>query len=287
MSEQKDKLLKSLNNWLKQPQDPPISEQKEELRKIVGYESIDMIPNFSLNSVIKHLPFNKFKTPAWTKPPCVILACGSFSPPTYLHLRIMEEAKDCLESEFEVIGGILSPVNDHYGKLYKKSLQAANGMHRLEMCQRATASSDWIGVSDYEVSLDEWSRVAVILEAYGKAIDQFYKNKQEVAVKFLCGSDVLKSFQIPNLWAMDHQEVILGKYGVVVCERKGCELNDEFFNGYAMYKKHRKNIYSFMPAVENTISSTVIRNQIKSKKSIKYLTPDPVIEYVEKEKLYQ
>merc|ERR1712228_283665 len=217
-------------------------------------------------------------------------ACGSFSPPTYLHLRIMEEAKDCLEStaDFEVIGGILSPVNDKYGKIYKQSLQAANGRHRMEMCQRATSDSQWIGVTDYEISLNEWSRVAVILEAYGKALNHFYKNNQQkIAIKFLGGSNLLKSMKTPNLWSMDHQETILGEYGMVVVEREGDALNNEFFDEYEMFKKHKNNIYSFKPAVENTISSTKVRELIKSNKSIKYLTTDSVIEYIQKEKLYQ
>lgn len=282
-------------------------EDNKPKHKVVTYEDYDMIPNITPKSILQHLPLNKFKKPSWNKKPCIIVSCGSFSPPTYLHLRIMEEAKDCLEKEnFQVIGGILSPVNDQYGQLHKRSLQAANSKHRIAMTTLATQSSPWLGVSDFEVSLDKWTRVAVVLEAYGKALDYYYQNgdgdqdmkqqdndndnddtDKQIALKFLGGSDLLKSMKTPNLWRMDHQQLILGHYGMVVVERDGSELTDEFYESYDMFTKYRDHIHAFKPSVENTISSSVVRDLIKKKRSIKYLTPDPVIEYIEKNQLYQ
>ncbi|GME79700.1 unnamed protein product [[Candida] boidinii] len=50
--------------------------------------------------------------------PLVIVACGSFSPITYLHLRMFEMALDAIreQTRFEVIGGFYSPVSDNYRK---------------------------------------------------------------------------------------------------------------------------------------------------------------------------
>jgi nicotinamide mononucleotide adenylyltransferase len=52
------------------------------------------------------------------KQPLVLVSCGSFSPPTNLHLRMFEEAADyCeFETDFEVVGGFFSPVGDAYKK---------------------------------------------------------------------------------------------------------------------------------------------------------------------------
>jgi nicotinamide mononucleotide adenylyltransferase len=52
------------------------------------------------------------------KIPIVLVACGSFSPVTYLHLRMFEMAKDYVRqnTEFEIVGGYLSPVSDKYKK---------------------------------------------------------------------------------------------------------------------------------------------------------------------------
>lgn len=52
------------------------------------------------------------------KQPVVLVACGSFSPVTYLHLRMFEMAVDYVRqnTDFEVVGGYLSPVSDQYKK---------------------------------------------------------------------------------------------------------------------------------------------------------------------------
>ena len=91
----------------------------------------------------------------------------------------------------------------------------------------------------------------------------------------------------PNLWRKDHQELILGHYGMVVVERDGSELNDDFYSSYEMFTKYRSHIHAFKPSVENTISSSVVRKLIGNKQSIKYLTPDSVIDYISKYNLYQ
>ena len=53
-----------------------------------------------------------------SKQPIVLVACGSFSPVTYLHLRMFEMAVDYARqnTEFEILGGYLSPVSDMYKK---------------------------------------------------------------------------------------------------------------------------------------------------------------------------
>lgn len=59
----------------------------------------------------------------------------------------------------EVVGGIVSPVHDAYGK---KELVAAT--HRLGMLRLALQSSDWIKVSDYETKQESWVRTRTALE---------------------------------------------------------------------------------------------------------------------------
>jgi len=53
-----------------------------------------------------------------SKTPIVLVACGSFSPVTYLHLRMFEMAKDYVRqnTDFEIMAGYLSPVSDQYKK---------------------------------------------------------------------------------------------------------------------------------------------------------------------------
>jgi nicotinamide mononucleotide adenylyltransferase len=53
-----------------------------------------------------------------SKTPLVLIACGSFSPITYLHLRMFEMAADYVKfsTNFELVGAYLSPVSDAYKK---------------------------------------------------------------------------------------------------------------------------------------------------------------------------
>ena len=53
-----------------------------------------------------------------SKTPLLLVACGSFSPITYLHLRMFEIVADYVrfKTDFEIVGGYLSPVSDAYKK---------------------------------------------------------------------------------------------------------------------------------------------------------------------------
>ena len=52
------------------------------------------------------------------KQPLVLVACGSFSPITFLHLRMFEMAVDYVRqnTDYEIVAGYLSPVSDQYKK---------------------------------------------------------------------------------------------------------------------------------------------------------------------------
>lgn len=66
------------------------------------------------------LPDGKLKTTIddSSKTPLLLVACGSFSPITYLHLRMFDMVADHAKfnTDFEVIGGYFSPVSDAYKK---------------------------------------------------------------------------------------------------------------------------------------------------------------------------
>jgi len=51
-----------------------------------------------------------------------------------------------------------------------------------------------------------------------------------------------------------------------------------------------KNKQAFIKAKDNitsNLSSTFVRNKLRNGKSVKYLTPDEVVAYIEENKLYQ
>ncbi|XP_054258955.1 nicotinamide/nicotinic acid mononucleotide adenylyltransferase 1-like [Macrosteles quadrilineatus] len=91
----------------------------------------------------------------------VLLVVGSFNPPTVMHLRMLEIARDYLEKtgQFKVIGGLMSPVHDKYGK---KDL--AYSSDRCEMVRLALNTSNWIKLSEWESRQDHWTRTRLVLQ---------------------------------------------------------------------------------------------------------------------------
>ena len=82
---------------------------------------------------------SELKDPSRT--PLVLVACGSFSPITFLHLRMFEMAADYarFNTNFEVVGAYISAVGD----AYKKS-GLVKAEHRINMCSLAVEQSSWI-----------------------------------------------------------------------------------------------------------------------------------------------
>jgi nicotinate (nicotinamide) nucleotide adenylyltransferase len=162
----------------------------------------------------------KLTQPDWSsaKQPVVVLSCGSFSPVTFLHLRLFEMARDHLnQGNFDVIGGFASPVSDGYNK---KGLAPIE--HRLNMVDAALASSSWVAVDRWEGSNPQWTPTVLVLRHFQEQIDQFAgsdpKTGRKVRLMLLCGSDLLDSFNTPNLWA--HQDMRKRMRLKLLCTRR-------------------------------------------------------------------
>ncbi len=137
------------------------------------------------------------------KIPLVLIACGSFSPITYLHLRMFEMALDYIKDsadEFEVLGGYLSPVSDAY---QKKGLEKAT--HRLEMVRRAVSSSTWIDLDPYEALIPSYTPTAEILDHCHRELNKDGGaeapdgTKKEIHVALLAGADLLSTMTTPGV----------------------------------------------------------------------------------------
>lgn len=82
-------------------------------------DGVDGVPS-PVNLDTYEFPTHRLKTVMEdpSKTPLLLVACGSFSPITYLHLRMFEMAADFVKfsTKFELIGGYLSPVSEAYRK---------------------------------------------------------------------------------------------------------------------------------------------------------------------------
>jgi nicotinamide mononucleotide adenylyltransferase len=237
----------------------------------------------------------------------ILLACGSFNPPTNMHLRMFEIARDHLHrlGSHVVIGGLISPVHDGYGK---KDLEAAT--HRLAMVRVALQNSDWIKLSDWECKQETWSRTKQVLQYHQNHVNAILHSSRNshfdklneddvhwvpdnvrngcedsVQIKLLCGADLLESFGTPGLWSDDDIEAIVGQHGLVVITRSNTNPLEFIYNS-DMLTKYMSNITIVTEWIRNEVSSTKIRRALRRSESVKYLLPDKVLDYIHKHHLY-
>jgi nicotinamide mononucleotide adenylyltransferase len=137
------------------------------------------------------------------KTPLVLVSCGSFSPPTNLHLRMFEEAADYCEFEtnFEVVGGFFSPVGDAY-----KKAGLASAHHRINMTRIAVQdSSQWIGVDPWEPLHKEYLPTVKVLDHFDHELNDVLGGiqtpdgeRRRIHVALLAGADLIQTMSTPG-----------------------------------------------------------------------------------------
>ncbi|XP_016952897.1 nicotinamide/nicotinic acid mononucleotide adenylyltransferase 3 isoform X1 [Drosophila biarmipes] len=239
-------------------------------------------------------------------PRIAFIACGCFSPPTPMHLRMFEIARDHFEMQgtHRVVGGIISPTHDSYGK---KGL--ASALDRCAMVKLATQSSNWIRLSDWEVHQNQWMRTQAVLQHHQNYINNhinsggsggddepdthlagwlprgLHDSRDPVRLKLLCGGDLLESFAVPGLWEEADIENIVANHGLVVITRAGSNPGKFIFDSDIL-TKYQNNITLITNWVPNEVSSSLIRRLLGRGQSVKYLLDDLVLEYIKRQRLF-
>ncbi|XP_042295428.1 nicotinamide/nicotinic acid mononucleotide adenylyltransferase 1-like isoform X2 [Sceloporus undulatus] len=250
-----------------------------------------------------------------TRTEVVLLACGSFNPITNMHLRLFELARDSLHEtgKYKVVKGIISPVADAYKK---EGLISAR--HRVAMAKLATKNCDWVDVDDWESRQKKWQETVKVLRHHQQKVRNLYcastiedatpqnkvgqKRKRETGdqpsvrgnqpqtkavpqVKMLCGADVLESFSVPNLWKAEDIKEIINSYGLVCVTQAGTDRRTFIYNSDLLWG-HKENIHLVDEWIANEISATKIRRALRRDQSVRYLIPDPVLNYIKQNNLY-
>ncbi|KAI0997956.1 hypothetical protein K3495_g10236 [Podosphaera aphanis] len=223
-----------------------------------------------------------------SRTPLVLVACGSFSPITYLHLRMFVLSRDFarFNTNFEVMGGYISPVSDSY-----KKAGLVDAVHRLKMCELAVnETQDWLMVDPWEAQQTRYMPTAQVLDHFEYEINQVLGGavrpdgtRVPMKIALLAGADLIQTMSTPGVWSEQDLEHILGQYGVFVVERSGTDLEDALIG----LERWKDNIYVVQQLVQNDVSSTKIRLFLRRSMSVQYLIPAPIIKYIEENNLYQ
>ncbi|KAI0899180.1 Nucleotidylyl transferase [Annulohypoxylon nitens] len=220
--------------------------------------------------------------------PLVLVACGSFSPITYLHLRMFEMANDYarINTQYEVVGGYLSPVSDAY-----KKAGLAESRHRVRMCELAAEeTSSWLMVDPWEALQPDYMPTAKVLDHFEYEINQAGRGvlaadgetRRPVKIMLLAGADLIGTMSTPGVWAEKDLDHILGNYGAMIVERDGTDMDEALAN----LKQWEDNIHVIAQMIQNNVSSTKIRLFLRRDMSVQYLIPASVIQYIDQNRLY-
>ncbi|KAI5369733.1 Putative Cytidyltransferase-like domain, nicotinate/nicotinamide nucleotide adenylyltransferase [Septoria linicola] len=217
--------------------------------------------------------------------PLILVACGSFSPITFLHLRMFEMAADYarFNSNFEVVGAYLSCVGDAY-----KKTGLVKAEHRINMCSLAVQQSSWISVDPWEALHSEYLETAKVLDHFDHEINEVIGGvetpvgKKKCRIALLAGADLIQTMGAPGVWADKDIDYILRNFGAFIVERSGTDIDEAL----ATLQAWKDNIWVIQQLVQNDISSTKIRLFRRRDMSIRYLVPEQVVNYIEEHGLY-
>lgn len=190
---------------------------------------------------------------------------GAFNPPHNFHFSVAQEILN-IDSSFEKI--IFVPVGDKYKK---NDLIAAE--HRYNMLRLLCDKNSFFEVSRLEIDEKEQ------LYAY-QTLDKFKEIYPEYKLYFIIGTDSLKTL---DKWA--NLDYLLSTYDFLVYQRG----NDDFYeimNKLPTLSKYKNNIHFLNNDIWSNLSSSYIREQLKSGKTSKYLIPEEVLDYINNNNLY-
>ncbi|MBQ6684695.1 MAG: nicotinate-nucleotide adenylyltransferase [Firmicutes bacterium] len=192
---------------------------------------------------------------------------GSFDPIHNGHLHLAEEAR-CMAKLDQVlfIPTWISP--------FKQDSDPASCHQRLEMVRIAISSNPSFAVSDMEIQREEVSYTADTLQRCSKMMGK------DTRLYFITGTDTFLSIE---KWY--HAEELLTQYSFIIGSRPGYREEDLDQVIQRVTTQYGTDVIKIeIPRLE--ISSSDIRNSIRTGKSVRYLIPDPLLHYIERHRLY-
>lgn len=189
---------------------------------------------------------------------------GTFNPIHIAHLIIAESVRTEINAEkILFIPSYIPPQKDN---------DLAGAEHRLNMVKLAIKNNPFFEVSDIELQLQGISYTY-------NTIQELYRQNPHVKgqINFIIGADAFN-----NIETWHKYEELAKLINFIVISRPKSKEVKEIADNLSL----KDFSYQFIDAPKIDISSSSIRQRIKEKKSIKYLVPDKVENYIIENKLY-
>lgn len=181
---------------------------------------------------------------------------GSFNPVHIGHLIVANHIVE--NTDIDKVWFVVSPHNP-----LKETHSLLNEYDRLHLVELAIQDNMKFRASNVEFHLPKPSYT---IDTLTYLYERFPLEKFSIII----GSD---SFQNIHRWK-NYQQLV-ANYSFIIYKRPGFEITET----------HGADI-TIMDAPLLAISSTYIRQQIREKKSVRYLLPEPVFKYVEESRYY-
>ena len=190
---------------------------------------------------------------------------GTFNPPHLGHLVCAQEAY--LQLRLDRVILIPARIPPH------KPIEHEPGTeHRLELCRRAVQGDRRFAVSDLEICRSGLSyTVDTLTELHSQAPDN--------ELFLIVGGDVAA-----GLRDWHEPERVLSLASLAVAKRRGTSRAAVDAALHSLRGGERAEFFR-MPRIG--VSSTMIRRRVRAGEPIKYIVPDPVVDYIDRHQLYK
>lgn len=189
---------------------------------------------------------------------------GSFDPVHYGHLIMAENAMEQLELDQVIFAPARNPP-------HKLDRQLASAEDRLAMLKLAVEGRPGFVASRIDLDVSGPSFTWELLE-------RVHQEWSPALVSFIMGTDSLIEF---DTWREPAR--ILELTRIAAIRRPGFELEPAELQDVPGLDRN----VDFVDAPLNDVSSTELRRRVSSGRSIRYLVPEPVRRYIERQRLYR
>ena len=191
---------------------------------------------------------------------------GTFDPIHMGHLVCAEQARDALDLD----GVIFMPAGN---PVFKKHIEVSDAHHRVAMCRAAIEDNPAFDVSTLEVDRAGDTYTVDTLET----LRAHYP--ENVELYFIAGADAILT--LPQWRDAPRLARLASFVGSIVRVAQACRVRRSRKSSLALVF-----VRSFVEAPLFELSSSDIRKRILGNRSVRYLIPPAVLEYIESVGLY-
>lgn len=190
---------------------------------------------------------------------------GTFNPIHLAHLYIAYEAKNQLNLDKIIFMPVGSPPHKRNSNVLGASL-------RYNMVKEAIQGYEGFTISDYEIRKQGYSYTFETLE---------YLKNDDNKLYFITGADCLLDIE---KWKSP--ERIFEVSDLVVFSRGGYKKEELLIQKDKINKKYNTNV-NFLDIIDLEISSSIIRERIKTGKRVDFFLPESVLNFIIDNNLYK